>query len=270
MRIFHYFLVTGLLIVGLAGCTRPSNVMSNSQMESFLEDMYLMEGSLDQDKPGLASADSMDYPYYSVLLQKHGITQDQFDSSMVWYVKNPTQFNRVYVNVVRELERRKKVESAAIKLQDSLDNINKWRTYHIWKLAREFDIASDSLLPVRFSVKDTNFRSMDKYRLKFRMRINSSDSLMQIRSAMFLFYDDGSKDSLDYITPADSVLRSYMLVLNYDKERQLDSLGGYLSLVYKNRQVSKSGQKTQKKRTFRVQIEDISLTREYQLKNDKK
>lgn len=42
--------------------------------------------------------------YYYTTLQKHGITQEQFDSSLVWYTDNPNRFRTIYPRVISRLE----------------------------------------------------------------------------------------------------------------------------------------------------------------------
>ena len=38
--------------------------------------------------------------YYSIVLSKHGITQAQFDSSLVWYTAHPQLFDKIYPRVL--------------------------------------------------------------------------------------------------------------------------------------------------------------------------
>jgi hypothetical protein len=42
--------------------------------------------------------------YYQSVLNKHGVTQAQFDSSLVWYTDNPQIFNKIYPNVIERLQ----------------------------------------------------------------------------------------------------------------------------------------------------------------------
>ena len=42
--------------------------------------------------------------YYSIVLSKHGITQAQFDSSLVWYTAHPQLFDKIYPRVMAELK----------------------------------------------------------------------------------------------------------------------------------------------------------------------
>lgn len=42
--------------------------------------------------------------YYAQVLEKHGVTQAQFDSSLVWYTAHPLLFDKIYPRVLAQLE----------------------------------------------------------------------------------------------------------------------------------------------------------------------
>ena len=42
--------------------------------------------------------------YYEVVLEKHGITQAQFDSSLVWYTDNPALFDKIYPKIEKRCQ----------------------------------------------------------------------------------------------------------------------------------------------------------------------
>ena len=41
--------------------------------------------------------------YYAMVLEQHGITQAQFDSSLVWYTAHPQLFDKIYPKVLAKL-----------------------------------------------------------------------------------------------------------------------------------------------------------------------
>lgn len=43
--------------------------------------------------------------YYAEVLEKHGVTQAQFDSSLVWYTAHPQLFDKIYPKVIDKLEK---------------------------------------------------------------------------------------------------------------------------------------------------------------------
>ena len=42
--------------------------------------------------------------YYAQVMEKHGITQAEFDSSLVWYTAHPSLFDKIYPKVLAELK----------------------------------------------------------------------------------------------------------------------------------------------------------------------
>ena len=42
--------------------------------------------------------------YYKSVLDEHGITQAEFDSSLVWFTDNPQIFNKIYPKVIDRLQ----------------------------------------------------------------------------------------------------------------------------------------------------------------------
>ena len=85
-----------------AGC-RPHYVIPPQQMEDLLVDLHRTDGiisvvSLQCDK------DSLQEACYQYVLDKHGFTQERFDSSLVWYTSNPLIFDKVYPRVLERLK----------------------------------------------------------------------------------------------------------------------------------------------------------------------
>ena len=42
--------------------------------------------------------------YYAQVMENHGVTQAQFDSSLVWYTAHPALFDKIYPKVLKELK----------------------------------------------------------------------------------------------------------------------------------------------------------------------
>ncbi len=89
-------------MLAIVGC-RPRGVLSNHEMRDVLYDLHRVDGAMqiagynyghDQEVAG----------YYKNVLDEHGITQAQFDSSLVWFTDNPQIFNKIYPKVVKRLQ----------------------------------------------------------------------------------------------------------------------------------------------------------------------
>lgn len=97
----------------LVAC-RPKGVLSVQEMEDLLYELHITDGVIDQ--AGLVYGhDEEQRAYYAVTMQKMGITQEEFDSSIVWYTHHPQTFNKIYPKVMKRLED-KKAEYTALLL----------------------------------------------------------------------------------------------------------------------------------------------------------
>ena len=86
----------------MVGC-RPRGVLSNREMRNVLYDLHRADGAI-QVAGYNYSHDQEVAAYYKNVLDKHRITQAQFDSSLVWYTDNPQIFNKIYPKVIERLE----------------------------------------------------------------------------------------------------------------------------------------------------------------------
>ncbi len=104
MKQWLQILSVAIMLVCGAGCTqRPHNVLSQKRMSEVLYDLHRADGILQTAGYNYGHDEEL-AGYYSGVLQKHGLTQAQFDSSIVWYTAHPKQFARVYPKVVARLE----------------------------------------------------------------------------------------------------------------------------------------------------------------------
>jgi len=98
-RRIPYILCLSLLLVGCA----PRGVMSPEEMENILYDLHRAEGILQVSGYTFGHDDLMNDTYQNIL-EKHGVTQAVFDTSIVWYTNNPKIFNKIYPRVIQRLE----------------------------------------------------------------------------------------------------------------------------------------------------------------------
>ena len=86
----------------LIGC-RPRGVVSQQKMMDLLYDLHKAEGVLQQAGYSYGNDEELN-KYYAVVLEQHGVTKAQLDSSLVWYTAHPRRFAYVYPAVVARLE----------------------------------------------------------------------------------------------------------------------------------------------------------------------
>lgn len=100
----QYLLLLAMTIclLGMASC-RPRGVLSPHEMRDVVYDLHRADGAIQVAGYNYSHDEELAACYKSVL-DKHGITQAQFDSSLVWYTDNPQRFNKIYPKVVARLE----------------------------------------------------------------------------------------------------------------------------------------------------------------------
>lgn len=244
-----YTLLMGLLFVA---CTnQPENVMSRTQFTNFLVDLHTLDGALAVKGMGYADNREAVY-YYNNLFIKHGITQADFDSTLAWYVKHPKKFERVYSQVIDELNvLNQNVQSNMYHPIDSA----KLRSSQIsiWPLAQSnFKFTTDSTThPIRFTVKNRQLAWKDVYVLSFLHRVAPGSSRTNQQAIIRVHYSDKKTDSIVCKTHSDSILRRYTMTLRVRNKSLVDSVTGAIL----NYDLPTKG--------FVAQIDSIQLIRKY-------
>lgn len=98
-----YIVVLTLCVIfpTLSGC-RPKGILHSWEMRELLVDLHKTDALLQIS--GLQYNQEKKNYYYAQVLEKHGTTQAQFDSSLVWYTAHPKLFDKIYPKVLKELK----------------------------------------------------------------------------------------------------------------------------------------------------------------------
>lgn len=159
-----------LLTCYLAACQvkRPDHVLQDDLMEEVLYDYHIAK-AMGEEVP--YNENYKRVLYIESVFKKHGITQADFDSSMVWFARNPEVLAKIYEKVNLRL----KVERDGInhliamrdhKPKESLpgDSIDVWAWRPVYRLTgMPLDNKVVFVLP-----SDTNFRDRDTLRWSVR------------------------------------------------------------------------------------------------------
>lgn len=93
---------------GLTACSKvPDGVLSERKMQEVLVDMSLAEALIGSDYKSYMELPKKNAVYRSIF-EKHGITQAEYDSSLIWYGKNLDIYMRVQDKALAELNKQKK------------------------------------------------------------------------------------------------------------------------------------------------------------------
>ncbi len=119
------------------GC-RPRGVLSSRELQSVLYDLHRTEAIIQAIGYNYGHDEEVG-KYYYVVLAKHGITQAQFDSSMVWYIDHPQRIHHIYHPLFERCEAEAEAWAYALavglpKLERELPNIDETQIEMIYGL----------------------------------------------------------------------------------------------------------------------------------------
>lgn len=97
----HIAVLLAVVAVVMAGC-RPKGILHSREMRSLLADLHKTDAMIEVKGIRTTSNEEKEI-YYAQVLEKHGVTQAQFDSSLVWYTAHPQFFNKIYPRVLKDL-----------------------------------------------------------------------------------------------------------------------------------------------------------------------
>lgn len=96
------YIVLLVLTVLFSGC-RPKGILHSRELRAVLVDLHKTDAMLQVAGLQYGHEEARQI-YYAQVLEKHGITQAQFDSTLVWYTAHPQLFDKIYPKVLADLE----------------------------------------------------------------------------------------------------------------------------------------------------------------------
>lgn len=101
-RFFFLSLPVGMALVMLASCkpSVPNEYIQPDDMEDILYDYHIANGMASST----SGQNGMELTYQTAVLRKHGVTKAEFDSSMVYYMRNTSRLHAIYENLSKRLE----------------------------------------------------------------------------------------------------------------------------------------------------------------------
>ncbi|MBQ5887787.1 MAG: DUF4296 domain-containing protein [Bacteroidaceae bacterium] len=246
-----------LLLVLLVSCRveTPKNILSQGKMGEVLYDYHLARALIDKEHYAGYYKEKL---VYRAVFEKHGITKEMFDSSLVWYNRHPKQMVEVY----KGLESRIKNEQASFALLrsarvDGVDldfahlgsNISELWTSHNVKMLSAVPL-NNKLAFSFVTPKDSTFMAGDSLSFSFNVKFisqNRTDILQQAFAAINYEYNDKTTGAHEVIVDSPG---HYELYVPRNYGSRLKSMDGYV-YYYDNDTVGAA----------RMIISDISLRR---------
>lgn len=189
------FLLIALGLISLSCRRTPSGVLSKKEMSRLLADMHIAESVVDLNQNEYHS-DSMKRVLKESVLRHHGVTQETFDTSLVWYGQHLDMYIKVYDDVIANLEKRNRelgtalVQSAITMAGDSVD---------VWSGLRYATLDNRAISRyLTFDIeRDENWEKGDVYTWRLKLLDNEN---LSVQWSIVAEYEDNQIESLTATT----------------------------------------------------------------------
>lgn len=149
----------------LVGCGKqiPGGIIPPEKMEKVLYDYHL----------SVSMTNNLEYSEYykkksynDYVFQKHGVTEEEFDSSMVWYTRHVDELTTIYSNLSERFKKDKQRIDAVLEAREATDFVSlPGDTVEAWPYRKLYWLASTPLNNlVTFTIEpDTNYHPKDAF-----------------------------------------------------------------------------------------------------------
>lgn len=163
------YLIIALFV--LAACSHdPDYVIDEKDMVDLLVDVHKAEAVIESNYNQYSSKADKKKLREAVFL-KHGITQEQFDTNLVWYGHHIEEYMKIYEQVVERLKAENEEAKKLLAEDNSQTMSQPGDSVDVWKQRRAhvFDTRQASNLLTFDIAPDENFRTRDYFELRFKV-----------------------------------------------------------------------------------------------------
>lgn len=252
----HTFLLLMLALSMLSCDKTPRGVLSINDMADLIVDLKLAEAYIDNHNAEFMSDSSKQVLKQSVF-KKHGITQQDYDTSLVWYAHNMEDYTKAYDKAVGKLQKRYEkfdnggnnqpgemmaggsgpgepthnpVPSSNLPIQrgnkkfHQLSTDTKSDSADLWQGHRSYMLTQGARRGfITFDIPpDVNHRPGDRYQLAYKLSRGNND----FKVCLNVDYNDGSTAQITRSTNSDGWVT---IDVQSDTARQVRRIYGYLS-----------------------------------------
>lgn len=193
-RLYLILFLTGLIFL-ITSCKPgiPSDILTPEELEEVLYDYHLAQGLAE------SSSDSVSYRryvYVQEVFRKHGITEAEFDSTMVWYSAHANYLNDIYKNLSLRYETELKAMGATEGVSDNLNNLSAvGDTANIWT-EQSFIVMQPNWLDGKFKFvieADSNIHRGDAFLWRYNARlVGDRNTGNEAYAALYIHFDNDS------------------------------------------------------------------------------
>lgn len=189
MRHAPILLILTLLTVTLVGCHDSSSaVISESEMEEILYDYHLADAMAQQVQGGY---EKNAIEYRAAVLKKYGVSQEKFDTSMVYYMRHTDRLHTMYENIAELMQ----AEARSIGADASGGSVSaKGDSANVWKGETSLVLVPNQPYNLySYDLKtDTTFHKGDHIMLSFRSDFIFQDGMRDGVAALAVVFNNDS------------------------------------------------------------------------------
>lgn len=181
-----WFFVLGIL--SLSCSNTHEGVLTQQEMADVLYDYHLAQTIAGSQSSGQISTEA----YADMVLAKHGISQAEFDSSLLWYSRNSDAFYDVYKHVNERLD--KELGTIAESSESDITFATTGDTANIW-----LNKTAYLLLPTPYAnsmyftqLTDTTVQALDKIKWRFKSYFAYNTGNLSAIALLTIRYDNDS------------------------------------------------------------------------------
>lgn len=225
LRMLAACLVLFMTVV-LSGCKPgiPGRYLQPDEMADILYDYHLAEGIVQTD---YSSSDSIAMRAYRInILHSHGVSEADFDSSMVYYTRHTRELQQVYNKIGDRLDREAVERGGQAGFADMTDNAD---TTNVWKLSSAF-VLSPYVATNRMSFEikaDSSYHEGDRMVLDFDAQFLYQDGMRDASVVLAVTY---ANDSVEYVNNSINSSTHYHMQITNDGRLAIKSVRGFWML----------------------------------------
>ena len=161
-KTLFFFIATIVVGALILSCDNSPSVISSGEMEKILYDYHLADAMAQQADGGY---EKNAFEYRAAVLKKYNVSQGEFDSSMVYYMRHTSELHTMYEHISdRMQEEANKLGASSSGITAAGDSANVWNGEKSLTLIpnEPYNLYSFNLTP------DTTFHKGDKVILSFK------------------------------------------------------------------------------------------------------
>ena len=154
-------LVLAMLCIATLSSCQKKDILPEDKMVAVLKDLYLAESMYDLNQ-GNFRTEKAKAALYDVVLEKHGITEAQLDSSLIWYSDNAQIYLRVNDSIISSLKQDLKIVEVQYTQQ------NKFKNRPLEPIPSYFYLSDQDPL-IRFDIDSVEVKKYPKFNLNLQI-----------------------------------------------------------------------------------------------------